>query len=253
MDNKFDVIVEKLQEIEKQHQIKLLYVAESGSRDWGVSSIDSDYDVRGIFLSTTDEYLSIDEPKETIEWIENQWFDVGAWDLRKTLRLLRKSNSVIFEWLQSPIVYQQLGRIKEDLLALAAVYFQPFYTVYHYRGIAKKASASTEGENIRLKKWFYLLRALLAAYWVVQKGTIPPMQLADLLVLLEMKERKEIEALVLFKKDKDEQFVWSASKRLQNVITFLWEKTDVAIAMREVPNTNYLNQWFRRQVDAFNN
>ncbi len=32
--------------------------------------------------------------------------DLGGWDLRKTLRLLRKSNPVIWEWLQSPVCYQ---------------------------------------------------------------------------------------------------------------------------------------------------
>ena len=251
MENKFDVIVRKLQEIEKQHQIKLLYVAESGSRGWGFSSTDSDYDVRGIFLSSTDEYLSIDEPKETIEWIENEWFDVGAWDLRKTLRLLRKSNSVVFEWLQSPIIYQQSSTIKDELLQLASLYFQPSYTLYHYRGIAKSAS-SVAGDNIRLKKWFYVLRALLAAYWVVQKGTIPPMQLIELLGLLDTDVSEEVKALVVFKRDKSEQFVWSPSQRLQRLVTFLWDETNVAITRRDVPDSNYLNQWFREKVDVFN-
>lgn len=251
MENKFDVIAQKLKEIEIQHQIKLLYVAESGSRGWGFSSTDSDYDVRGIFLFPTSHYLSIDEPKDTIEWIENEWFDVGAWDLRKVLRLLRKSNSVIFEWLQSPIIYQQIGTIKQELLMLADLYYQPAHTLYHYRGIAKSASASLTGDSIRLKKWFYLLRALLAAYWVIKKETIPPMQLTDLLMLLGAAEREEIEALVVFKADKDEQFIWTITPRMQQLMAFLWEKTDKVIALRDVPDSTHLNQWFRRQVDAF--
>lgn len=87
-------ILKKLPQIEQTHQIKLLYVAESGSRAWGFASTDSDYDVRGIFIRPRNAYLSIDKPKETFEWIENNWFDVGAWDITKALHLLRKSNAI---------------------------------------------------------------------------------------------------------------------------------------------------------------
>lgn len=34
-----------LTEIEKQHNVKILYACESGSRAWGFPSPDSDYDV----------------------------------------------------------------------------------------------------------------------------------------------------------------------------------------------------------------
>lgn len=67
-------ILKRLPQIEQTHQIKLLYVAESGSRAWGFASTDSDYDVRGIFIRPRNAYLSIDKPKETFEWIENNWF-----------------------------------------------------------------------------------------------------------------------------------------------------------------------------------
>ena len=106
-------ILKKLPQIEQMHQIKLLYVAESGSRAWGFASTNSDYDVRGIFIRPRNAYLSIDKPKETFEWIENNWFDVGAWDITKALHLLRKSNAILFEWLQSPIVYQQYAGIQK--------------------------------------------------------------------------------------------------------------------------------------------
>jgi predicted nucleotidyltransferase len=44
----FTAIKQKLLEIEKEHNVKILYAVESGSRAWGFESLDSDYDVRFI-------------------------------------------------------------------------------------------------------------------------------------------------------------------------------------------------------------
>jgi hypothetical protein len=41
-------IQEKLDVIEAEHGVRILYAVESGSRAWGFESLDSDYDVRFI-------------------------------------------------------------------------------------------------------------------------------------------------------------------------------------------------------------
>ena len=45
MRNIEEVIQEKLREIERRENVKVLSAVESGSRAWGVASPDSDYDV----------------------------------------------------------------------------------------------------------------------------------------------------------------------------------------------------------------
>lgn len=44
------LIRSKLQDIEKQQNVKILLAVESGSRAWGFASPDSDYDVRFIYV-----------------------------------------------------------------------------------------------------------------------------------------------------------------------------------------------------------
>ena len=86
------VIQNKLQHTERERHIQILWAIESGSRAWGFASPDSDYDVRVVYVQAPERYLQIDAAEEGFEWIEDEWFDVGAWDLRKTLRLLRSSD-----------------------------------------------------------------------------------------------------------------------------------------------------------------
>ena len=45
-----NLINEKLIEIEKKENCKILLAVESGSRAWGFASPDSDYDVRFIYV-----------------------------------------------------------------------------------------------------------------------------------------------------------------------------------------------------------
>jgi predicted nucleotidyltransferase len=42
-------ILEQLAAIEQQHDVRILYALESGSRAWGFASRNSDYEVRFIY------------------------------------------------------------------------------------------------------------------------------------------------------------------------------------------------------------
>jgi hypothetical protein len=62
-----NIILDKLDDIERQNNIKILYACESGSRAWGFASPDSDYDVRFVYVHPIDYYLTIDEQRDVIE------------------------------------------------------------------------------------------------------------------------------------------------------------------------------------------
>src|SRR5512134_2562557 len=96
-------ILQCLAEIERNHGVRVLYACESGSRAWGFASPDSDYDVRFIYVNDLDWYLSVEDHRDVIEIMDGD-LDLSGWDLRKSLKLLRKSNPALIEWLSSPIV-----------------------------------------------------------------------------------------------------------------------------------------------------
>ena len=60
----FEYINKQLDKIEKEKNIKILYAVEAGSRGWGFSNEDSDYDVRFIFKRPLNDYFTINSKKD---------------------------------------------------------------------------------------------------------------------------------------------------------------------------------------------
>lgn len=78
-------INEKLDEIERTEGVRVLHAVESGSRAWGFASLDSDYDVRFVYVRPKEDYLRLDEPRDVIEWRLDEVLDINRWDLIKAV------------------------------------------------------------------------------------------------------------------------------------------------------------------------
>jgi predicted nucleotidyltransferase len=90
-------IEQLLQEIEKAHNVYILFAAESGSRVWGWASDQSDHDVRFIYCHKIEHYLAIEEGRrEVIDFVPHSGIEFHGWEIRKTLKLLREGNPGIF-------------------------------------------------------------------------------------------------------------------------------------------------------------
>jgi len=126
--------------------------------------------------------------------------DINGWDVRKAFGLIRKSNATPFEWSQSPIVYLERNEFSKTVLNLCRKYFRPYHSVNHYRGIAKNSyKFDPITGTIKLKKLFYVLRPLLAAKWILDKKTVPPMDLPNLMTQIsEIKILDRINELLAF-------------------------------------------------------
>lgn len=179
-------ILAQLKQLAADRKITILYACESGSRAWGFPSLDSDYDVRILYVHPPAWYLSIEERKDTLALPISDELDISGWELRKGLQLFRKSNAVIYEWLQSPIVYQEHPGFREELLARMPAFFSARAVIHHHLGLVHRAYTEVaEQPEIKLKKYFYILRSLLSASWVRTYGTVPPMAFGPLTRLLE--------------------------------------------------------------------
>lgn len=177
-----DLIRSELESIAHRERITILWACESGSRAWGFESTDSDYDVRFIYLRHRDDYLRVSTLRDVIEVPISDDLDISGWDLRKALALLRKSNPPLLEWMQSPIVYFQHPEFRMGFWDLCQRYFCPKSCTYHYLSMAERNRRSyLQLDTIKLKRYFYMLRPILASQWLVKHGSIVPMQFRALL------------------------------------------------------------------------
>ncbi|OWA34492.1 hypothetical protein B9G55_17320 [Saccharibacillus sp. O16] len=174
-------IQQQLVRIEQEEQVRILYACESGSRAWGFPSQDSDYDVRFLYVHEPDWYLSIFDRRDVIERPIDDQLDVSGWDLRKALRLFRKSNPPLLEWLQSPMVYREQAGAADAIRTLAESAFSPKACTFHYLHMARGNYRDyLQGEEVKRKKYFYVLRPLLACAWIERFGSLPPMAFDEL-------------------------------------------------------------------------
>lgn len=229
------MITEKLLSVCTQHQVRCLHGIESGSRAWGFASPDSDYDVRLIYCHDADWYLQLYDGKESFEFIQNDLFDVpfdiGGWDLRKALKLIYKSNAVIFEWLNSPIIYHSDDIVLQQIKAVYLDYFDPRAVCFHYLGMVKNANRSIElNQPLKLKKWFYYLRALLCCVWVIEKQTPPSVNIDGLFSLLNDDEVAQLNAMIRIKQQQNEDYLHHLNDDLQQLSLRLWQHSQQGIA-----------------------
>ncbi|MEW5788813.1 MAG: nucleotidyltransferase domain-containing protein [Pseudomonadota bacterium] len=174
-------VLASLEDIEARHDVRVLYACESGSRGWGFASPDSDYDVRFLYVHRLPWYLSVEPGRDVIELPISDDLDVSGWELRKALGLLRRANPVLLEWLDSPVVYRQDAARVASLRHLATRHFSALRGRHHYLSMARKNFRGyLQGDSVRLKKYFYVLRPLLAVQWIDLGKGVPPMRFADL-------------------------------------------------------------------------
>jgi predicted nucleotidyltransferase len=216
--------------LEAEHNIRILYACESGSRAWGFPSPDSDYDVRFVYVHALDWYLGLDESPDTLNFPVDDELDLAGWELRKTLRLLRGSNAALFEWLQSPIVYHEAPEFRAQLAPLLPQAFNLKAGQHHYLGqLRRGVEEDLIGVEVRLKRLFYALRSALAARWIRERHTLPPMEFAPLRALLPAELQGVVEELLAQKTHSNEKTTVARSGAL---IDFLGEEYAAGQAVR---------------------
>ena len=215
-----EMLLNRLHEIEKEKDVKILLASESGSRSWGFASKDSDYDVRFIYVNKLPWYLSVTDRRDVIESMsENKLFDYAGWDIAKALNLFRSTNPTMLEWLHSPFVYYRDEEFASRLGAMEEQYLNPKKALHHYFGMSQNCYKSMGRErDFKMKPFLYHLRGLLACRWIETFAAAPPVPFAELVAATIKEEdvRSEISMLVALKAESNE---YNAMPKLPDDLT----------------------------------
>lgn len=255
-----ETIVNSLKKIEAEWNVKILYACESGSRAWGFPSKDSDYDVRFIYVHQKDEYLTIDPigigaKRDVIELPINNRLDISGWELTKALRLLRKSNPPLMEWLHANIIYYQAFSTIEQMQELCKTIFAANSCLHHYLNMASSNFRNyLQGEEVKAKIYFYALRSVLAAKWIKSFNEFPPLEFPLLVETLLPEGELKNEINILLKR-KAAGEVLDREPKIQVINHFLNEEINHlrkfanTLTMAPSNHTAKLDFLFRRTLE----
>jgi len=133
--------VEKIiKSIEEEENVTVIFAVESGSRVWGMDSVDSDYDIRGLYISNDplergERYFNT--KTLTIDgFTDDRLYDWVFWEVTSFLKLLQTNNSTAIDWIMSDICYrgtEELNIIKDRFLLNIDVN----YYLRHHWGLMK--------------------------------------------------------------------------------------------------------------------
>ena len=237
-----EIILEKLSEIEQKENIRIIHAIESGSRSWGFASPDSDYDVRFIYVRPLEYYLKLEKNRDVIEWQLDETLDINGWDLQKTLRLLYKSNPTIFEWNNSAVVYKTTEEWKK-VDNIICDYFKSKSGLYHYLNMAKlNYREYLKGDTVRMKKYFYVIRPILACRWIIDRNCPPPMPFSELAdAQLDKSIKPYVDKLLEMKINTPEITLGKRVDELNNYIEN--SISDIENIISEMPYSKNQNDW----------
>ncbi|KAB2332297.1 nucleotidyltransferase domain-containing protein [Cytobacillus depressus] len=183
-------IKQVIKQLERDYDMKVLYACEAGSRAWGLSSKNSDYDVRFIYVQRKNWYLSIDQKRDTLEipnrdpisMLLDDRLDLSGWELSKALRLYRKSNPSIFEWLSSKLVYSESYSTIEKMRQMEPSIFSPVVCFHHYLNMGKRNFRDClHSKEPNVKKYINALKPIFSVKWIELHRTFPPIEFQALL------------------------------------------------------------------------
>lgn len=244
-------IMQKLLEIESKENIRIIYACESGSRAWGFASPDSDYDVRFVYVRPVEFYLRLENTKDTLECELNDVFDISGWDIRKFMKLLNKSNSSVFEWKASPIVYKTSSEW-DILQGLFNRHFSGKKVLHHYNSMIKNLlTRYFDGKTeVKYKPYLYNLRQCLCCQWIMDKKSPPPIVFETLKdAYLPENLHKEVDKLLEYKKSMCEKETGPRIKAIDEYVDSVVSKVEEYLKNLidyDYSDWNELNELFLR-------
>lgn len=157
----------------------------------------------------------------------------------------------MIEWLDSPVVYRAVPGFLPVMRDAVRQTHQRTRSFHHYVHMARKNYREHLcGDTVRLKKYFYALRPLLATLWLERGLGVVPMRFGELLNALELVPavRAAIDELLIIKATASESqygpplailnaFIHEELQRLESVLLPLSCETDFSVLDRLLLDT----------------
>jgi hypothetical protein len=248
--------------LEKEKKIKILFAVENGSRAWRISSKDSDYDVRFVFVRPIEEYVQINKLTEVIDAsfdkkgspcdAKGAFIDITGFDVFKYAKMLSSSNPTTIEWIKSDIVYY--GKQNKVFKKFAVENFSKISLYHHYKSMCRKNYLKylKSGDLVTYKKYLYASRGLVNAKWVAHKNSLPPIIFLD--ALKEIKSflpnyiSKKLKDIIKLKSKGKEKDIIQNIVEMDNYIEELLKDDSEAPKEKSHATLNELNEELRKIV-----
>ena len=177
-----DKIMKLLRELEIKNNIKILMAVNYGSRCFGYSSDESDWDVRFIYVHRPEWYFSIVKTEDVIElMVEEEHLDIEGYDLKKALNLLARTNPVESDWLHANDYYILDEDFLKAMLSFESQCYNSHHAMYHFYSISVKHNQRYLDKEVTLKRFIYYMRGLLSCRWIEQNCNHPPVNVDELI------------------------------------------------------------------------
>lgn len=182
-------VVRMLHKAEQDHNIVVLFAAETGSIAQGLDHEQSDNDIKFIYARPTRSYLGLGARDDVIEnpyKKQHPDLDFTGWDVQKALDLSVKSNPSLVEWLSNKQhVYHELPAFTDPLRKILLPDFNRKTFCYHHYGLAKRLwsgmGLGDTGNGVNTKDLMMLLRSLLIIQHMRLHGSLPPWKFETML------------------------------------------------------------------------
>lgn len=180
---------------------RMLSLAEVGSKIYGWNTEDSDVDLRGIHVVSTEELMKIEHTEDVVR---KTWGDVDfvSFEIKKAIKLAISGNFNMFETVMADQLYASTG-----FLSLRGIMKNLDYRrlIVGYRGCAvsnlKKfiKSNNPSYKKDHVKKYLYVIRSLMAGIHILRYDEIEP----NIMVLNERFNREIVKVLLRKKRDRE--------------------------------------------------
>jgi len=219
-------IIDAVKKIEKDEDIKVLFLIESGSRAWGWESEDSDYDIRGVYIQNHNVFKELKSQISKKIEKSGKTLDIELWDLKKFLTLMIKSNPSCWEWLSSDIIYLD-NPIREELKKEFSIHCSLCSLKKHYGSMAKQnfhKYINQIGDMANLKKYVYVLRSIACINYIEGERSPPPKAYYRVISYLPKRENEFFERIIK-EKVKSESLKGKRDLEVEKYIISFFDKT----------------------------